>query len=151
MTDSAHKSFIVRPAAHIPLNVVGEQISVLARGDTTGSYEVFIQGGPEGAGPPPHMHGWDESYYVLAGELEVMVNGQVHVLVPGEFIHIPGESVHNFRLRKHGTKFLSINSRAGAAAFFEELHSKVSGPDDVPTLLAVANRHQVRVPPPPAA
>jgi len=150
MTKSAHKSFIVRPAAQVPLNVVGEQISVLARGDVTGSYEVFHQGGPEGAGPPPHEHAWDESYYVLAGELEVMVAGQVQVLVPGEFVHIPGGTFHNFRLLKNGTRFLSINSRAGAAAFFEEIHSKVSGPDDVPTLLAVANRHQVNVPPPPA-
>lgn len=150
MTDSPHKPFIIKPAAHVPLNVVGEQIAVLARGDATGSYEVFFQGGPEGAGPPPHMHAWDESYYVLSGELEVMVDGQVHVLVPGEYVHIPGQAVHNFRLRKNGTRFLSINSRAGAAAFFEELHSKVSGPDDIPTLLAVANRHQVRVPPPPA-
>jgi quercetin dioxygenase-like cupin family protein len=122
---------------------------VLARGDATGSYEVFIQGGPEGAGPPPHLHGWDESYYVLSGQLEVMVAGQVHVLSPGEFIHVPGETVHNFRLRQDGTRFLSINSRAGAAAFFEELHQKVSGSDDISTLLAIAQRHEVRVPPPP--
>src|ERR1043165_6791738 len=150
MTDPARKPFVIKPAAHTPLNVVGEQIAVLARGDATGSYEVFFQGGPEGAGPPPHMHAWDESYYVLAGELEVNFGGQTHVLAPGEFVHVPGETVHSFRLRRTGTRFLSINSRAGAAEFFEDLHHEVRGPDDVPTLLAVVTRHQSRVPPPPA-
>ena len=50
-----------------PLNVVGEQITVLASGDRTGSYEVFHQIGPEGSGPPPHSHPWDEAFYVVAG------------------------------------------------------------------------------------
>ena len=31
------------------LNVVGEQITVLADGAATGSYEIFRQAGPEGA------------------------------------------------------------------------------------------------------
>ena len=35
------------------LNVVGEQITVLADGAATGSYEIFRQAGPEGSGPPP--------------------------------------------------------------------------------------------------
>jgi hypothetical protein len=35
------------------LNVVGEQITVLADAAATGSYEIFRQAGPEGSGPPP--------------------------------------------------------------------------------------------------
>jgi hypothetical protein len=33
------------------LNVAAEQITVLADGATTGSYEIFRQAGPEGSGP----------------------------------------------------------------------------------------------------
>jgi hypothetical protein len=36
-----------------PLNVVGEKITVLASGAQTGGYEIFLQVGPEGSGPPP--------------------------------------------------------------------------------------------------
>jgi quercetin dioxygenase-like cupin family protein len=50
-----------------PLNIVGEQVTVLASGAQTGSYEVFRQVGPEGSGPPPHSHPWDEAFYVIGG------------------------------------------------------------------------------------
>jgi hypothetical protein len=35
------------------LHVAAEQITVLADGAATGSYEIFRQAGPEGSGPPP--------------------------------------------------------------------------------------------------
>ena len=52
-----------------PLNVVGEQITVPAPGSRTGGYEIFRQAGPEGSGPPPHYHPWDESFYVVSGNI----------------------------------------------------------------------------------
>jgi hypothetical protein len=48
------EAFVVTPATRpAPLNVVGEQITVLASGSQTGGYEIFRQAGPEGSGPPP--------------------------------------------------------------------------------------------------
>jgi hypothetical protein len=53
------EAFVVTPATRpAPLNVVGEQITVLASGSQTGGYEIFRQAGPEGSGPPPHRHPW---------------------------------------------------------------------------------------------
>jgi hypothetical protein len=52
------------------LNVVGEHITLLASAAATGSYEIFLQQGPEGSGPPPHNHPWDEAFYVTKGEIE---------------------------------------------------------------------------------
>ena len=54
-----------------PLKIVGEEVIVLASGAQTGSYEIFRQAGPEGSGPPPHRHAWDEAFYVLDGEVDV--------------------------------------------------------------------------------
>ena len=63
-------AFVVTPdTAPAPLNVVGEKITVLASGAQTGSYEIFRQAGPEGSGPPPHSHPWDESFYVVKGDI----------------------------------------------------------------------------------
>ena len=62
------------------LNVVGEQITVLADGATTGSYEIFRQAGPEGAGPPPHSHPWEEAFYVIAGQVTFGVDGDDDLL-----------------------------------------------------------------------
>jgi hypothetical protein len=58
----AAKPFIVAPEDYAPaLDIVGEHVTVLASGEATESYEVFHQRGPEGSGPPPHSHPWDES------------------------------------------------------------------------------------------
>ena len=64
-----------RPNAphHSPLRVSttshstswANRLTVLASGTQTGSYELFRQVGPEGSGPPPHTHPWDESFYVI--------------------------------------------------------------------------------------
>jgi hypothetical protein len=46
------EAFVVTPATRpAPLNVVGEQITVLASGSQTGGYEIFRQAGPDGSGP----------------------------------------------------------------------------------------------------
>ena len=43
--------FVVTPGrAPQPLNVVGEKITVLASGEQTCGYEIFLQTGPEGSG-----------------------------------------------------------------------------------------------------
>src|ERR1700685_637243 len=72
-------AFVVTPAtAPAPLNVVGEKITVLASGAQTGSYEIFRQAGPEGSGPPPHCHPWDESFFVVKGEIAAEPGTLVH-------------------------------------------------------------------------
>src|SRR5215472_18568793 len=61
------KAFVVTPDRHShSLNVVGEKVTVLASGAQTGGYEIFLQVGPEGSGPPPHNHPWDKSFYVTS-------------------------------------------------------------------------------------
>lgn len=144
------KPFVTRPADHVPLRVVGETISVLANGSQTGSIEVFLQTSPEGGGPPPHSHEWDEAYYMLEGRLEVTADGETRTVIPGEFIHIPHGVVHSFRAAAGGAKFISINSKAGAAAMFMDMDRETKGAMDIPKILAVAARHNMHVPPPPA-
>jgi hypothetical protein len=38
------------------LNVVGEKITVLASKAVANGFEIYLQDGPEGSGPPPHLH-----------------------------------------------------------------------------------------------
>ena len=141
--------FVVTPKEHKPLKIVGETISVLASADATGSYEIFLQSGPEGAGPPPHTHPWDESYYVVAGKLGVLMGDKEVVLSPGEFVFLPRGTVHNFKLLENGTTFLSFNSGRGAARFFTELDHEVGGAMDLPKIMAVAARNEVKYAGPP--
>jgi len=133
------------------LHVVGEVIHVLADGSQTHGPEVFDQQGPEGSGPPPHTHPWDEAYFMLEGAMDVQIGDRTVVLERGDFVFIPGGTVHCFRYRPGGGRFLSFNSCAGAAKFFREIdHALPDGRVDLDTIvpIAVAN-HVVPAGPPP--
>jgi quercetin dioxygenase-like cupin family protein len=141
--------FITRGVAPSALNVVGEKVTVLASGERTGSYEVFLQSGAEGVGPPLHSHPWDEAYFVIEGVLRVTIRDKTHDLAAGDFAHIPAGSYHNYAGVGGLARFVSITSQPGAARFFAALDREVpTVPPDLPALLAVAERHRVQVQPP---
>ena len=109
-----------------PLNVVGEQITVLAPGQRTGSYEVFHQIGPEGSGPPPHSHPWVEAFYVVAGEIAFGIGDEELLAHAGTFVHLPAGTTHWFRFGKGGGEMVSLTSREGASHMFEDFDREVS-------------------------
>ena len=109
--------FVVTPAnAPSPLKIVGEQITVLASGAQTGSYEIFLQQGPESSGPPPHNHPWDESFYVIKGEIAFGIDDSETTALPGTLVHLPAGTTHWFRFGKGGGEMISMTSREGACA-----------------------------------
>ena len=137
------KAFVVTPeTAPAPLNVVGEQITVLASGAQTGSYEIFRQAGPEGSGPPPHFHPWDESFYVVKGEIAFGVGDKDMIAVPGTLVHLPAGTMHWFRFGKGGGEMISMTSREAASLFFTDVDRAISPEQpDIPKLVEVANQH----------
>ena len=72
---------------------------LLATGeDTDGEYSVIEQFMPPGSGPGPLVHPFeDEAFYVLAGEMTVVIAGETVVLGPGTFGHVPRNTVHEFK------------------------------------------------------
>jgi quercetin dioxygenase-like cupin family protein len=145
MTNKSFSPFVEQAEALDPLQVVGEEIRVIAPATRTGSYEIFLQSGSEGAGPPPHAHPWDEAFFVIAGRLEMQLGDARRELTAGQLAHVPRGTVHAFRIVEPSTRFLSINSHGGAAAFFGDVDRETGGALDVPKLLAVAQRHQIAI------
>lgn len=140
--------FFVRACDYAsPLNVVGEHITVLASGAKTGSYEVFIQEGPEGSGPIPHTHPWDESFFVIRGEVDFSLGEDpASTASAGTLVHVPAGAKHWFRWRQGGGAMLSITSRTGASTMFGDIHAEIA-PDqpNVEKLMAIATRHGLAV------
>ncbi len=134
-----------RPAA---LNVGGFMISVLASTDETGSNEFFHQSGPEGKGPGPHFHPWDETFFVLQGELHCGVNGVDTVVGPGAMVHVPGGSTHWFRFGKGGGELLAVTSKGNAAAMFTDFDKGITweSPDRTQLIAIAASHGQTIVP-----
>ncbi|HZU81370.1 MAG TPA: cupin domain-containing protein [Polyangiaceae bacterium] len=141
---SGQPLFLSPEAPRTDLHVVGEIIHVLADGSQTSGPEVFEQRGPEGSGPPPHTHPWDEAYFMLDGSMDVVLGDRTVVLTRGAFVYIPAGTVHCFRYRVGGGRFLSFNSRAGAAKFFRELDRVLpDGSVDLGKIVPIAVANQV--------
>jgi quercetin dioxygenase-like cupin family protein len=141
------KPFIVTASnAARPLKVVGEEITVLASGAQTGSYEIFRQAGPEGSGPPPHKHDWDEAFVVVRGNIEFGIGAETSLAGPGTLVHLPAGTVHWFRFTQGGGEMISMTSRAGASAAFEDIDREMPpGPPDVAKLVGIVSRHGIQV------
>lgn len=148
------QAFVVMPDAHArALNVVGEHITVLAPNAATGGYEVFLQQGGEGSGPPPHSHGWDESFYVTRGCVDIIYGEQTIRAMPGTFVHLPAGTVHGFHFGPGGGEMISIAGREGKASrLFAALDRDIPiGEPDVAKLIAIAGEYGVSVAVPPDA
>ena len=143
------RPFVIESPDQAPaLKIVGEAITVLASGEATGSYEVFHQRGPEGSGPPPHSHPWDESFYVVAGRIDFGIGNESTTARPGAFVHLPAGSVHWFRVGAGGGEMISLTSRLGASRMFADMAREVAPVNpDLGKLAEIAARHGMAVAP----
>lgn len=147
--DSTNRSaFFIEPAGYPrPLEVVGVHVTVLASATKTGAYEIFLQDGDEGSGPPPHHHPWDESFYVTRGEITFKfgVGDQQQQLVAraGTLVHLPAGTVHSFRFGEGGGQMINVGSRDALEPLFAHIDREISpGTPDLKRLVAISEEHQ---------
>ena len=138
---------VVTPKDCAPtLNIVGEHVTVLASGEATGSYEVFLQRGPEGSGPPPHSHPWDESFYVVGGRIDFGIGDESLTATAGTLVHLPAGTVHWFRFGAGGGEMVSMTSRLGASKMFTDMAREIAPVNpDLEQLAAVGGRHGLKI------
>jgi quercetin dioxygenase-like cupin family protein len=129
------------------LNVVGEKITILAANSATHGYEIFLQRGDEGTGPPPHSHDWDESFYVVKGNVEISYADRKLMAAAGTLVHLPAGTVHSFRFGAGGGEMISVTGASGTASqLFTSIDREIApGPPDIPKLIAVARKNGVTV------
>lgn len=140
--------FIMTPNEYVPaLNVLGVKVTLLATNAATQSYEVTLQQGDEGTGPPPHSHNWDESFYVLKGTVEFTCSGKTTMCGPGTLVHVPARTVHGFHFGERGGEMLEMSGQGGFATQMFTAVSNVipPGPPNIPKLVEVLNQNGVTV------
>jgi len=143
----AARPFIVAPGDQPEaLDIVGEHVTVLASGEATGGYEIFLQRGPEGSGPPPHSHPWDESFYVVEGEVDFGIGDDSRTAGAGTLVHLPAGTVHWFRFGRGGAEMISMTSRLGASEMFTDMARELAPLDpDLGKLAEVGGRHGLKL------
>ena len=129
------KPFVVQPGNRAdPLNVVADdKIWVLASKEETQGYEIFLQEALPGSGPRSHSHDWDETFFVIEGDLSFKIEGKEMTAKSGTLVHLPAGTLHEFKIGQTGAKVISITGTGSkASSLFTELAAENS--KDSPSL-----------------
>ena len=90
--------------------------------DTGGRYSLMHETLPHGAGAPPHKHTWsDEHFYILDGDLTFLVGEDIRTAHSGDFVFVPRNTRHAFRVDSATAKFLNGYTPASLEAAVVEL------------------------------
>lgn len=105
------------------IGVVGDTYTILLTGeDTDGRYCLIDMHVPPGGGPPPHRHDFEESFTVLAGEIEATFRGARSVVRTGETVNIPANAPHSFtNAAGQPARLLCTCAPSGQEEFFREI------------------------------
>ena len=110
------------------VSLVGDTYTILVSGaQTAGRYCLIDMLVPNGGGPPPHRHDFEEMFTLLEGELEFAFRGQVQTVRAGSTVNIPANAPHVFKNKSGKTvHMLCMCTPAGQ----EELFMAVGFPVD---------------------
>lgn len=116
---------IVTKEDGLGLSLAGGSYRVVIPGkQTDGAYAVIEMMVPPGGGPGPHAHaGFQESFHVLEGEVEIKTELGTYTAPQGTFANIPlGGLVHCFKNKtQQMARLWCMVVPAGLEEFFEEV------------------------------
>jgi mannose-6-phosphate isomerase-like protein (cupin superfamily) len=93
--------------------------------DNTGAFDVLIDKIRRGTEPPPHIHSReDEFFYILSGEINFYVDGEVFSATAGECMSLPRRKPHAFLITSEEIHMINFITPGG---FSDALH-KMSAP-----------------------
>jgi quercetin dioxygenase-like cupin family protein len=115
--------YVLGPGGGPSIWFQGGIITMKARAlDTDGEYALTEWYGPRDMVAPGHIHDTDaEAFYILEGTLDIGVGDTVHHATPGTFIHVPKQTVHDWRVTSATCRFLVFIIPGGFEHFFEQL------------------------------
>ena len=162
MENSKPMPITIGPKGGEILSVVGGNYRVLVSGkETNGAFATIEMLVPPQNGPGPHSHAnFQESFYIVDGEVEVHSEAGSYNAKKGSFVLIPeGGVVHYFKnVSDKLAKLLCTVVPAGLEEFFEEIGEPATAGEFLPPppmdaesvkkLQAIAQKHGQIVYPP---
>jgi quercetin dioxygenase-like cupin family protein len=112
---------------------MGNIMSFLVRGDESdGKVAMMEYRSKPGNEPPPHIHLWEhEIYYILEGNLEAYVDGEVLKAFPGQSVFLPRGKAHTFTIcSPHLRMLILVLAAGGDSVGLDTYFSKMAGPAD---------------------
>ncbi|MEU5903059.1 cupin domain-containing protein [Micromonospora sp. NPDC047467] len=129
------------------MSLAGGTYAMLITGkQTNGQYCLIDMRVPDGGGPPPHRHDFEEMFTVLEGEIDFTFRGEKHTVRAGSTVNIPANAPHNFRNTSGApARMLCMCTPAGQDEYFLRVGDEVADKDARPPQLTdedMAERRQ---------
>jgi quercetin dioxygenase-like cupin family protein len=128
--------------------VLGDHVDFLVTKEMTGGASAtLLETSPPGGGPPPHRHeNEDETFFIVEGEYELLVDGEWVKGRPGDAFYRARGTVHTFRnCGQTAGKILIVVAPGGFQNYLEEI-SPLSVPADLGKLIEISNRYGIFFP-----
>ena len=102
------------------MSIAGDTYTILVSGaETAGRYCLIDMHVPDGGGPPPHRHDFEEMFSVIEGELEFTFRGEASLVRAGSTVNIPANAPHAFKnVSGAAVRMLCMCTPAGQEEFF---------------------------------
>jgi quercetin 2,3-dioxygenase len=125
--------YVIRKGGGEHFIVEDQLFSFLARqNNTDGQFLVLMTEGPRGNAIIQHYHkAHTECFYCLEGSMTMWNEGETVALHPRDFLHVPANTRHTYRLDAPATKFIGFLAPGIFEPFFDALGTPSS--HEVPT------------------
>lgn len=138
MSAKEQKIVTVATEEGLQVQIAGGSYRIVVSGkQTNGAYAIIEMTVPPGAGPVPHAHpDFEESFYVLEGEVHFRSASGTYVASKGALVAIPkGGAVHHFKNRsERPAKLLCTVIPAGLDDYFIQLSAYLNKAQNDTTL-----------------
>jgi quercetin dioxygenase-like cupin family protein len=112
-----------------PLWFLGTLVRILVDGDVTGGrFSLSHLTLPHGAAPPVHSHPQDETFYLVEGKLQVLIDDKAQHCETGAVAFVPGGSPHSFRVDSDTATMLVLSTPAGIEDYYTALGEPAEWP-----------------------
>jgi quercetin dioxygenase-like cupin family protein len=121
--------FITNKTERPAYDVLGDRYTLLLSSEETGNaYSLFEFYVPKGNGTPPHIHSLeDESFYILAGEIDFTIDQKTVRARTGDVIFAARGIPHHFTVVSDETaRFICLTSPGGFEKFFAAVGTLVT-------------------------
>jgi mannose-6-phosphate isomerase-like protein (cupin superfamily) len=153
-------SVISSPDTQTAIWFLGTLSHVRLSGDQSGgAFSLTENLTRRGNGSPVHVHDReDETFFVLDGELRVVVGQEEHAAGPGTIAVLPRRLRHAYVVTSATARFLTLHTPGGFEQFAAEvgqpaqaltLPPEPAGPPDLAALAQTAARHGITILAPP--
>jgi quercetin dioxygenase-like cupin family protein len=111
----------------------GARMLVLLGEEDGAGVTILEESVPPGMSPPPHAHiGVSETFYVLEGSYQFVVDGEEREVSAGGLASVPSGATHSWTAGPDGARSLIIFAPGGMEGYFVELAEASKAAGDLP-------------------